>query len=304
MSFVKLDCNILHSSLWPDKHARDVFITALLMAEPFELKNQTEQISAVSLDKTGWMIPPGWYGFVRAAGVGIAHMAGVDKDNGLSALMRLSSPETESRSPAFDGRRIARIDGGYLILNFFSYRDRDHSAADRMRRLRERDRNAKNHGVNVTPNVAQQLRDTATMLRNVTQAEAEAEAEALNTKDIPAAPVSDKRTKRAEKINSPIATEYPPGMLRFWNAYPEPGRARSSRKLCLDWWRKLELESITDELLKALAAFIVTDDWRREGSKWVAGAHLWLKSEKWRDPPGSNGTHRGSVTRTIIHGDV
>lgn len=173
MAFVKLDCSMLHSSIWPDKIARDIFITALLMAEPFELRKSVKQISAVCLEETGWEIPPGWYGLVRAAGTGIVHMAGVERDQGLAALVRLSSPEAESRNPANQGRRIARIDGGYLILNFFVYRDRDHTAADRMKRLRERRK--------VSETSSEQLRVTRdkseSKLRNVTQAEAEAESE-------------------------------------------------------------------------------------------------------------------------------
>lgn len=167
MAFVKLDCAILHSSIWPDKEARDIFITALLMASPYELKEPAPQISAISLDETGWVIPAGWYGFVPAAGVGIIHTAGVVRDAGLAAMVRLSSPEHESRSPAHEGRRMARISGGYLILNYFAYRDRDHTAADRMRRLRERDKIAKS----VRRNGDETIDKTVTELRNVTQAE-------------------------------------------------------------------------------------------------------------------------------------
>ena len=142
MAFVKLDTGILRSTIWFDKEARDVFITALLMAEPMEIEQPMEQIAVRSLEGTGWSVPPGWYGFVPAAGIGILSMAGVSEDVGYLALERLGSPEPDSRSQDFEGRRLVRIDGGYLVLNFMRYREKDHTAAMRMRRLRARKRDA------------------------------------------------------------------------------------------------------------------------------------------------------------------
>src|SRR3990167_930952 len=44
MPFVKLDCGILDSTLWFDRDARDVFLTALLMAVPYEVRESTPTI--------------------------------------------------------------------------------------------------------------------------------------------------------------------------------------------------------------------------------------------------------------------
>jgi hypothetical protein len=164
MPFVKLDCQALDSTLWVLRPDREVFLTALLMAEPWEFKEPQLALRYDSLDPSGFIVPPGWYGFVQASGPGIVRRAIVDDQEGKKALKRLSEPEEESRSHDFEGRRMVRIDGGYVILNFQKFRDRDYSAADRMRRWRER----RNEGVtrNVTP-----------VTRNVTQAEAEGEAE-------------------------------------------------------------------------------------------------------------------------------
>ncbi len=163
MPFVKLDCNILNSSLWIDRDAREIFITALLMAVPHDLDEETQEYGIGSNEPTGWMVPPGEYGFVAAASVGICRQACVEEDKGMAALIRLAQPEPDSRTPAFDGRRMVRVDGGFVILNFRKYRDKDHTAAARQRRYREKKRNAGTSRNGVT-------------LRNVTQAEAEAEA--------------------------------------------------------------------------------------------------------------------------------
>ena len=138
MAFVKLDCGILNSTLWIDREARELFVTALLMAEPYEVRTPMEQLQVRTLDKTGFVVPPGWYGFVPAAGVGIIRRAGLDLEQGIAALERLGSPELESRTPDFEGRRLVRVDGGFIALNFDKYRQKDHTAAERSRRYREK----------------------------------------------------------------------------------------------------------------------------------------------------------------------
>jgi hypothetical protein len=159
MPFVKLDCGILNSTLWMDRECREVFITALLMAEPVEQQSETPQLAVRSLDHTGYSVPPGWYGFVAAAGVAIISHARVELEAGFQALERLGLPDAESRSREFEGRRLVRIDGGYLVLNFMRYRDKDHTGADRARRYRER----------VKQRASQ--RDTGTSPRDITHAE-------------------------------------------------------------------------------------------------------------------------------------
>lgn len=138
MAFVKLDTGILDSTLWIERNCREVFITALLMAQPQEFQSSQKQLQINSLDYTGYTAPPGWYGFVAAASLGIINRAGVDREEGLAALVKLGEPEPESRSKDHEGRRMIRVDGGFLILNYMKYRDKDHTAADRAKAYRER----------------------------------------------------------------------------------------------------------------------------------------------------------------------
>lgn len=169
MPFVKLDCGILNSTLWIDREARELFLTALLMAVPYELTEPMAQLDVHSADLTGWSVPPGWYGFVPAAGRGIIVRAGFPpaSKSAMAALERLGAPEPDSRSPDHEGRRLVRVDGGYVVLNFVKYRDRDYSNATRQRRWRERNKGkakSKDNGVTSRDNGV-----------TVTQAEAEAE---------------------------------------------------------------------------------------------------------------------------------
>lgn len=170
MAFVKLDCGILTSTLWVNRDCREVFITALLMAEPFEVIDPMPQIEADSLNLTGFMVPPGWYGFVAAAGVGILRVACIDHAPGMQALKELGAPDPESRSNEFDGRRMVRVNGGYLILNYMKYREMDHTTAERSRRYR-----AKKKAEDDAKKAQSSRRDSVASRRDITQAEVEAE---------------------------------------------------------------------------------------------------------------------------------
>lgn len=143
MAFIKLDTGIIRSTIWFDRPALEVFITALLLAEPAEYDVPVPQLKVGALEPTGWSAPPGWYGFVPASGPGLVAAAQVDQATGLAALARMGEPEPTSRSQDHEGRRIIRIDGGFLLLNYVKYRDKDHTTAERSARYRDR----KRHGV-------------------------------------------------------------------------------------------------------------------------------------------------------------
>ena len=138
MAFVKLDCGMLDSSIWVDREARELFITALLMAVPYEVKEGLRAYEVKDLVPTGFVVPPGWYGMVRAAGIGIVRRALIEDEAGLAALERLGMPEPQSRSADFEGRRMVRVDGGYIVLNYWIYRSKDHTSAERSKRYREK----------------------------------------------------------------------------------------------------------------------------------------------------------------------
>ena len=165
MPFVKLDTNILNSTLWFEKACRDIFLTALLMAEPVERDEPEQQLEIRTLSETGWTVPPGKYGFVPAASVGIIRRAIIDsEEKGLDALEKLGSPEEGSRTAEYDGRRLVRVNGGFIVLNYFKYRDRDYTSAARSKRYRENKKAKERHGVASKAN--------GVTTRNVTHAEA------------------------------------------------------------------------------------------------------------------------------------
>ena len=136
--FIKLERGIIASTVWEDINMRCVWITALLLAELYEVREPTPQLELTSLEKTGWLVPPGWYGKVSAASTGIIRLAGVDLEAGMAALDKMGKPEPESRSQEFDGRRLVRVNGGFLALSYGKVVARDYTAAERQARWRAR----------------------------------------------------------------------------------------------------------------------------------------------------------------------
>ena len=196
MAFVKLDTGILDSTLWIERDQREVFITALLMAEPREFSEPIRQIEIGELEYTDFEAPPGWYGFVPAASFGIINRAGVEKDAGLEALRKLGSPEIESRSKEHEGRRMIRMNGGFIILNYMKYRDKDHTAALRQARLR-----ARKKALEVTRDVSDVTRDATLQGCDVTQAEGREQMQIAEPKEqIPSAKIKPSLGLSAEKI--------------------------------------------------------------------------------------------------------
>jgi len=115
MSFVKLDCKILYSSIWAESpETKTVWITMLALADQ--------------------------NGIVPATAPGISLAAVVSLEATRKALAIFESPDPDSKSLENRGRRIERVDGGYKVLNYESYRAFNYSmnpAAIKKRRQRE-----------------------------------------------------------------------------------------------------------------------------------------------------------------------
>jgi hypothetical protein len=71
----------------------------------------------------------------------------------------------------------------------------------------------------------------------------------------------------------------------IWNAAPEFARRRSSRRQLESEWRLLRPKPDVQDVLRGLSAWITSEDWKREGGKYVPGIHRWLKNRKWEEPP-------------------
>ena len=97
--FTKLFSSIVDSTIWREsKETKIVWITMLAKADR--------------------------RGIVEAALPGLADAARVSVDECRAAMQVLSSPDPDSRSKEYEGRRIKEIDGGFQILNYAKYREK------------------------------------------------------------------------------------------------------------------------------------------------------------------------------------
>ena len=263
MSYVKLDSGILSSSLWVERNQRDIFITALLMALPYHVKVPMPGIKVRSLEPSGFVVPPGDYGFVSAAGPGICRMALVTDEEGLIALEKLSQPDLDSRTPDHDGRRLVRVSGGYIVLNYMIYREKDYTGAERAKRYRERMKDRHATECDVT-------RDGGDETANVTQAEAEAV-----------------RTKPSRAIS------HEESFKTFWQAYPLKKNKGDAEKA----FKALRPnEMLLAEILAGIVRAKDSDQWAKDGGRFTPHPATWLRAKGWEDeglekPPPVNGSN-------------
>ena len=112
------------------------------------------------------------YGEVAASLPGIAHAASLTMEETVRSLKVLESPDPYSRTTVSEGRRIVKVDGGWQIINYTTYRERGRGA-DRREYLRVKQQESRARRKACQQNV-----------NNVNQGQpiAEAEAEAIKGK--------------------------------------------------------------------------------------------------------------------------
>ena len=117
--YTKLFGSIIFSTIWKStKDAKILWITMMAMA-----------------DRDG---------LVESSVPGLAGAAELTMDETVAALAILMSPDRFSKNPANEGRRIEKVDDGWLLLNYSIYRDkltaehRREKGAERVRKHRER----------------------------------------------------------------------------------------------------------------------------------------------------------------------
>jgi uncharacterized phage protein (TIGR02220 family) len=128
VGFTKLDEGIVLSSIWDEPSTtRVVWVTMLAMADQD--------------------------GMVMCSRSGLNRTANISQEDFDIAISCLESPDPDSRSPEFEGRRVQRCDGGWLILNHAKYRQWTPSmkpSAIRMRRKRIKDKGVTSASLDVT----------------------------------------------------------------------------------------------------------------------------------------------------------
>lgn len=70
------------------------------------------------------------------------------------------------------------------------------------------------------------------------------------------------------------------GFEQFWKLYPK----KKSRKEALKAWMKLNPEAdLRQTLITALGDHCVSDDWTKDGGRYIPNASTWINGERWAD---------------------
>lgn len=165
MSYTKLFSSIVTSTIWTeDATTCKVWVTMLAIANK--------------------------HGEVLASIPGLAQIAGLGLNETESAIERFLSPDKYSRTPDDEGRRIERIEGGWMLLNHAKYRAMaskdEEKAANAKRQAAFRDRRNRNAEVTESNGCVTVGNDPVTSSRDIAEADtdtkADTESESDNTK--------------------------------------------------------------------------------------------------------------------------
>ena len=120
-------------------------------------------------------------GVVNASAPGLAAMAQVGFESVIKALQCFEAPDEYSRSTEFEGRRIQKVDGGWLILNYQKYREirNEEKRREQNRIAQQKFRDSRAAGSTVSKSVSKRKQNKPQ------SAQAEAEAEAEYKKKVP-----------------------------------------------------------------------------------------------------------------------
>lgn len=96
-------------------------------------------------------------------------------------------------------------------------------------------------------------------------------------------PESTRTSHSSEPVNEPkplCTTDPMEGFDLFWKLYPK----KKSRKEALKAWTKLKPDAdLYRTLITALGSHCVSEDWTKDGGRYIPNAATWLNGERWHD---------------------
>jgi hypothetical protein len=194
--YTKLHSGILDSSIWSaDVYTRVVWVAMLAKADA--------------------------EGRVMAAPSRMVEICNVPQSRFDRAIEKLSGPDPESKTPDHEGRRIAKIQGGWQILNYKKYRY-ELESEERKEYKRKWDREHRPSGFSRSKSQSDRQSDTVRQNpTSPTYAEAEAEAEAEEEEEEEKEEETTTTTPSPKETKSHKATSAD-RILAAWQKLPLP----------------------------------------------------------------------------------
>ena len=224
-------------------------------------------------------------GFVPFASVkNVAHRAIVSLEEAEAAIVCLESPDKDSSDPDNEGRRILRVDGGWIVLNSKKYRaiaTREHQKEmNRIRVAKCREKRACNGPV-------MECNDPVTPSEAEAHTQTEAESDLLPVEKELAA--NHKSAKKMEEAH----------VAEIYEAYPKKASRKDAEKAI----RKALMEVGFDDLLSKVKAY--AEARKGQDAQFTPYPATWFNAAKYDDDPttwkhngnsgSGSGYHRPSV---------
>lgn len=95
-------------------------------------------------------------------------------------------------------------------------------------------------------------------------------------------PESTRTSHSSEPVNEPksMGTDSMEGFDQFWKLYPK----KKSRKDAAKAWAKLKPnDELRQTVITALGSHCVSEDWAKDGGRYIPNAATWLNGERWHD---------------------
>jgi len=257
--YSKLDCGIIDSSLW-------------------EMPHEYLRVWIAMLAKTDAN------GYVRVAAPAMARLCHLTREEFDRIIDVYCAPDPESRTADNEGRRLEKVEGGWLILNYLKYREglkQPDLSTDRVRRYRGKQKECNGSTVSETDE---------TICNAYAEAEAKAEAKAdpkakaSKKKNTPLPPEGDESDDEHYGPDVPIEVIWKAAFEKFWNIYPKKRGKDPANKA----WDKLKGDAdLYYEICDAVMAWRETEDWLKNDGQFIPNASTFLNQKRWQDeiPP-------------------
>ena len=239
--YAKLFTSITESSLWSEpKEVRLLFVTMLAKADQD--------------------------GFVEASIPGLARVANLTIGETEASLKVLMSPDPYSKNPANEGRRIAEIPGGFLLLNYEDYRARRSTEERReyMRQYMQEYRTKKPSRKQSVNSGKQNVNSVSRGKPQLAHTEADTDTEAEAKKKSASAFVRD-------------------SFETWWKSYPKKVAKDNAAKAYSAALKKIggEMHEAAEKLLsQSLPRF---EQLRKRDQQYIPHPASWLNSGGWQD---------------------
>jgi hypothetical protein len=197
------------------------------------------------------------HGEVMASIPGLAKVAGISIEGTQKAIQKFLSPDVFSRTKEAEGRRIEEIDGGWFIINYIKHREMASAEDERIKNVERQRRFRSRHGSNaeVTPR-------NGDVTPRIDNAEADAEADA------------EENTHSRKRESGSVF-----GFDDFWAAYPNKKAKGDAKKA----WLSTKASNHLPAILSGIAASRRSEQWRKDGGRFIPHPGKWLRSQGWED---------------------